>query len=99
MVYIAHPYRGEKENLNKVEEIIKKLVKSNPEKTYVSPIHTFGFMYDFVETYEQGMGMCLELLSKCQKIILCGDWEHSRGCNMEYDFAIKNNIKIEVMEE
>jgi len=38
-VYVAHPYGGEEENKQKVETIIKRLVKENPDNLYVSPIH------------------------------------------------------------
>ncbi len=98
MKYVAHPFQGKKSNKRKVGNIIKKLVLHNSGVTYVSPIHAFGFMYEYVKSYEQGIEMCLELLSQSEELILCEGWEKSRGCRMEYDFAIKNNIKITFLQ-
>ena len=63
-IYISHPYSAKEENKLKVEHIIENLVKEHPEHTYISPIHTFCFMYDKVD-YETGINMCLELLKLC----------------------------------
>nr|DAX95448.1 MAG TPA: deoxyribosyltransferase [Caudoviricetes sp.] len=93
LVYVAHPYGGCKENKKLVEDKIKRLVKKHPRHTFISPIHTFGFMYDWVDTYDQGMQMCLKLLKKCDAIILCEGWNASKGCNREFEFARKNNIR------
>ena len=86
LIYVAHPYGGKEENKKAVEEKIKKLVKKYP-------IHTFGYMYNWVKDYEQGMQMCLNLLKRCDRLILCEGWSASKGCNREYDFAKKSNIK------
>lgn len=94
LIYVAHPYNNEEENKKAVEEIIKTLVTNNPEHTFISPIHTFGFMYDFVDNYVQGINMCFNLLSVCKKLILCGDWESSKGCKLEKGFAESRGIPI-----
>lgn len=94
LVYVAHPYGGHEENKEKVEGLIKNLVLKSPHHTYVSPIHTFGFMYNTVKTYEQGMKMCTDLLAKCDVLILCDDWRNSEGCNREKDFAEEKGIPI-----
>nr|DAN40292.1 MAG TPA: deoxyribosyltransferase [Caudoviricetes sp.] len=93
LIYVAHPYNGKEENRKCVEKKIKKLVKKYPRHTFISPIHSFGFMYDWVDDYEQGMQMCLNLLKRCDRLILCEGWNTSKGCNREYEFARKSNIK------
>ena len=93
LIYVAHPYSGKEENKKAVEEKIKKLVKKHPRHTFISPIHTFGYMYNWVKDYDQGMQMCLTLLRKCDMLILCEDWNSSRGCNTEFEFARRNGIK------
>ena len=77
LIYISHPYGGKEENKTKVENIIKKLIKENPEHTYISPIHTFGHLYNDVD-YEIGLQWCLDLLNACDKMYVYGDWENSR---------------------
>lgn len=94
LVYVAHPYGGEERNKKDVENIIKCWTKTHDKNViFISPIHAFGYMYnDF--SYEVGMDMCLELLRKCDYLIVCKGWEKSRGCNMEVDCAKENNIPI-----
>jgi hypothetical protein len=91
MIYVGHPYKGLEENKRKVEGIIKSLSTMNPGTTFVSPIHTFGFMYDdFI--YEVGLCMCLDLLSKCDMMYVCGDYENSRGCMAEIKYCEEHDI-------
>lgn len=95
MIYISHPYGNQPENKKKVEEIIRGLALSHSENTYISPIHCFGFMYhDF--DYETGLEMCLNLLEKCDKMYVFGDWENSRGCTAEVLFAEMHMIPYEI---
>ena len=99
LVYVAHPYGGHEENKEHVENLISHLVLNFPHHTYVSPIHTFGFMYNTVKTYEQGMKMCTDLLEKCGCLVLCECWEKSAGCNREKTFAEENGIPIHTYKE
>lgn len=98
LIYVSHPFSNKKENLDDIERIIKELVKEHPEHIYISPCHTFSFLYDFVETYEQGLDMCLELLSKCEKMLVYGDWKSSRGCKAEVLYCEMNMIPYEIVE-
>lgn len=93
-VYVAHPYGGNEDNKYRVEEIVKALASAEGKGTcLISPIHTFGFLYDTV-SYVQGMDMCLDLLSTCDELVLCPGWENSKGCLMEYAYAKGKEIKI-----
>ena len=92
-IYVAHPYGGDEENKQKVEEIIKRLVKDNPGNLYISPIHCTGFYYHDV-TYEKGMEYCFKLLDMCDTLLLCGDWKKSTGCCMEYGYAVATGKEI-----
>jgi hypothetical protein len=82
MIYVAHPYNNDPKNKIKVEHLILKLQAKYPTLTFVSPIHTFGFMYEIL-SYEQGMDKCLNLLRACDTIILAEAWEQSVGCGIE----------------
>lgn len=92
-IYVAHPFQGLEENKTKVENIIKELSKENPNNVYISPIHTFGYMFNDV-SYDIGMEWCLELLKSCDELLLCGDWVQSVGCCRELSFARDNNIEV-----
>ncbi len=92
-IYVAHPYGGKQENKNKVEQIVKDLARENPLILYISPIHAVGFLYNDID-YMQGMEYCFELLSIADELILCENWESSRGCRLEKEYAEKYNIPI-----
>lgn len=98
-VYIAHPFGGKQENVERVQDIITDLIKRNPDVVYISPLHLFGYSYDLV-SWEQGMEWCLEVLSSCDAIVFASDeWKLSKGCCMEMDFARDKGIDIFMLED
>lgn len=46
-----------------------------------------------VQTYLK-MKDCLEVLQRCNALILCGNWRESRGCNQEYAAAYVMDMQI-----
>jgi len=98
LIYISHPYGGQEEKKQRVKEIIRELTLSHPEYTYISPIHCFGFLYNDVN-YEDGLDMCLNLLAKCEKMYVFGDWKQSRGCTAEVLYAEMHMIPYEIMDK
>jgi len=94
MIYVAHPYNNKSNNKKSVELIIKALALSNPNQIYISPIHTFGFLYNTV-SYDKGMYYCKALLSQCDSALFCKGWETSRGCRLEMAYCIENKIEWE----
>jgi len=91
LIYCAHKYGGKEENKIEAERKIKELQINDLNNVYISPIHTFGFMYNDV-SYDTGMEMCLTLLSLCDKIIVLS--ELSEGVKREIKIA--HDLKIEV---
>lgn len=59
----------------------------------VSPIHQFGFMYDGVP-YVAGLQKCFALLDACDALLLCGDWQNSKGCIAEFAYAMAKGKPI-----
>ena len=91
VVYISHPSGGQKENTDRVEKLIIRLHEEFPDYLFVSPIHSFGFMYDKVD-YVEGLEMCLWLLDSCDCMWVFGDIEDSVGCNAEIAYCQNNKI-------
>ena len=60
---------------------------------YVSPIHQQGFMYEGTP-YLTGLQKCLQLLRRCDILLLCGDWQQSKGCMAEFAHAMNLGINI-----
>lgn len=92
-IYIAHPFGGEQENVEKVVKIIKGLLHKHPDCTFYSPLHATRFFYNQI-AYLDGMEHCFEALSRCDELWLCEGWENSRGCNIEYAFAKAKGIPV-----
>ena len=95
LIYCSHKFGGKLENAKDAELKIKKLQLENPSNTYISPIHAFGFMYNAV-SYEDGIGMCLDLLNRCDKMIVLS--EKSKGVNIEIGYCISARIPVEFLE-
>lgn len=92
LLYVSHPYGGEKENKKAVQGIINSLKNEFGDSVaFVSPIHILGPLY-YMIPYLDGLNACLGLLGRCDGILLCGDWQHSRGCMAEYGYAIAKGI-------
>jgi hypothetical protein len=98
MIYISHPYGGKEENKAKIEQIIKVYSQRYNGEVFISPVHSFGFLYDCLD-YERGMELCLELLDRCDSMLVFGDYESSRGCGIEIQFAKDNNIPYQIVGE
>jgi hypothetical protein len=99
LVYVAHPYGGKESNKNKIDKIMNELVLNDSTHDYVSPIHNYGFMYLTGDEYQRRLDICIGLLSHCDVLVLCEDWEHSRGCRGELDHAKKNGKAIFMLDE
>ena len=39
------------------------------------------------------------MLNKCDALVLCGDWETSKGCIGEWSFAIAKGMPIYTLKE
>ena len=83
VVYLAHPYGGNEANVEDAKQIVRQLVKKFPGMVFLSPLQATGFYYNDIP-YLDGMGHCLELLSRCDELWLCDGWQDSKGCCMEY---------------
>ena len=94
LVYVAHPFGWLIKNQKKIDKIMEELVFTDDKNVYVSPIHNYGFAYLEGDEYQRGLDVCLELLKKCDILVICPGWERSRGCKEEVKTAIDNNIPV-----
>ena len=74
MLYISHPFLT-----NGNADDNKKAV----DKILADLVLKYGQL-----NYDQGLSLCLDLLRKCDGIIMCGDYFKSNGCKMELMNAI-----------
>lgn len=95
VIYISHPSSGLPENTEKIGNIINQLIKEYKDYLFLSPVHCFSYAYHAVD-YITGIEMCLWLLSKCEEMWIFGDYEKSRGCNIELGYCLANNIPLKI---
>lgn len=99
LVYVAHPYGGKESNRKKIDVIMGDLVLNDTSHDYISPIHNFGYVYLTGDDYERGLDICLSLLGQCDILVLCPEWEFSRGCKGEFEYAKKHSIPTFTLSE
>lgn len=86
LIYVAHPYGGDDINKFGIDQIMENLVLMDKHNVYLSPLHNYSMLY-FETEYTKGLQICLDMLDKCQVLVLCGDWESSKGCIGEWAYA------------
>lgn len=96
LVYVAGPFRDTSAwkvelNIRKAEEL--GLIVAQAGHFPIVP-HTMGRFYSGEAEDSFWLDWGIRLLSKCDAMILVKYWEHSAGTRAEYDFAVKNKIKI-----
>lgn len=84
MIYVAHPYGGNEENIRRAAECLRKLKKMYSDQTLFSPLHNWDWDSYDADHQAKPMQDCLTVLKKCDGIILCGMWRKSMGCMQEY---------------
>ena len=92
MVYVAHRYEGNADNLNRAAEICRKLQLQHPENCYISPLHAFSYLNYNQIGYDKEMELCLDLLSVCDIIIIAS--EISEGVRREIELAEKLHMEV-----
>lgn len=99
LVYVAHPCGGLiRKNRKECRQIIKMLTKNLGEKyVFISPILNFGHMYYDVD-YICGIETCIDLLQRCNILLLTGDWKNSKGCLCEYGAARAMQMPVSEMQ-
>lgn len=43
--------------------------------------------------------LCLDLLDRCDSMLVFGDWEHSRGCKAEVKYAKEYGIPYQIVND
>lgn len=99
LVYVAHPCGGLiRKNRKECRQIIKVLTKNLGEKyVFISPILNFGHMYYDVD-YICGIETCIDILQRCNILLLTGDWKNSKGCLCEYGAARAMQMPVSEMK-
>lgn len=106
MAYLAHPYaplnrRAEifvgaikAENVEEAGDIALKIMKKYLNLTIISPLHNYSFLEGNYEKETEILKYDFRLLSRCDILILSGNWRNSKGCMSEYGYTKAKGIRI-----
>ena len=76
-----------------VREVVYNALKEN-HHTLVSPIHNWGYLDYEMTDQVAAIGDCVNLLLRCDALVLTGRWETSAGCRAEYIAAKVKGLPI-----
>ena len=97
VAYLAHPYGGNHQNMVEARLLAGTLYEEFPKLTILNPLDNGEYMLGDDE--ETIIKHDLELLARCDVLILAPGWEDSKGCNKELSEAIDRSIDILQVEE
>ena len=98
MMYISHPFTGnEKENAAGAKRVKKALQLAYPNICFINPLDEFGDN-DKLD-YCAALSLAMEILSRCDGVIFCRNWEKSTGCKAEMAYAKKAGMEIKYLSD
>jgi len=99
LIYVAGPYRGEVDrNIQQAREIAIKLWEVG--HVVICPhLNTAHFENDCKVSDEAYLSGDLNILCRCDAIVMTPYWEKSVGAKGEYDYAVAHGIPIYVFPE
>lgn len=91
LLYISHPCTTQGDiNENRLNAKIYTNIYKNQGYHVINPLEVINS----TTSHEEAMKISIKLLKVCDAIAMCGDWEKSKGCVMEYEYAKQNGIEI-----
>lgn len=94
-VYLSHPYTGDEEkNRLKARQIAARIIREYPGIAVVNPLDALQYAKTTELSYSETLKIDIELLSRCDAVLVCGDWKSSRGCRREVQAAYEREIPI-----
>jgi len=96
IAYIAGPYRSDSvsgvvQNIRNAESVAIKYWKLG--YAVICP-HKNAALFDGLMPDDTWLKGDLEILKRCDVLVMVRGWEKSTGAKAERDFAIKNNIEV-----
>lgn len=92
VAYMAHPYGGKAENIEKACDMAEKLADLHPRMAIINPLDNFRYLAYSGE--RDILGREKQVLERCDVLIMTGDWKTSHGCMGEFSFAYNHGIPI-----
>lgn len=97
VAYLAHPYGGNHQNMVEARHLATTLYEEFPKLTILNPLDNGEYM--FGDDEETIIKHVLELLARCDVLLLAPGWEDSKGCNKELNKALDKGMDILKVED
>lgn len=92
VAYMAHPYGGKAENIEKACDMAERLADLHPYMAIINPLDNFRYLAYFGE--RDILEREKQVLERCDVLIMTGNWKASPGCMGEASFAYNHDIPI-----
>lgn len=96
MIYVAHEYGGNIENVKKIRRIVHDLQVADMDNLYISPVLSLAHLSYGEVGFDEEMELCLDLLTVCDKLIVAS--AVSEGVSRELDFATLVGMEVQFLE-
>jgi hypothetical protein len=96
LCYISHPFTsfGDPDK-NRVSSLIIETALTHFNKLKV--VNPIGFLPNMND--EEAMRRCRLFYDACDVLILCEGWEQSKGCKIEYGWALEDGKPIYIAKK
>lgn len=97
LIYVAHKFSGDKNNIEKARKITQDLQVKDLANCYICPMLVFSHLEYGEIGYDNEIELCLDILQNCDKLIVASK-EISKGVQKEIDFAKLVGMEIEYLD-
>lgn len=97
VIYVAHKFGGDYENIKKVRKITHDLQIADMANTYICPLLALSHIAYGEVGFDEEMECCIDLLSICDCLLVAS--EVSNGVQREIDFARLVGMEVRVLED
>lgn len=92
-IYISGKVTDSPDYFEQFNKAYEHLVNEYPDAQIFNPVDIMSVFPDGL-SYEEIMGFCMHILSKCDTIYMLKGWEDSKGANREYGYALGTDMII-----
>lgn len=95
MVYVSHPFTGnEEKNREEARKITSRFAYNYPDIVFINPLDAMCAQEEAGLDYEDILSQTVELMNRCDIVMMTGNWGKSAGCQVELQVAVEKRKYI-----
>lgn len=95
IIYVAHCFSGNLENVEKAKKIVHDLQIADTENCYICPLISFSYLSYNEIGKEKEMQLCEDLLTVCDRLLIAS--KVTDGVRREIDLAEKIHMEVQYL--